>query len=138
MENSVCLLNVIVTPAGRKLQICCRTDRSFKTPLVHWVCGVKIKRQFEGGQEDPNCTSTYLKRGAIPMPAEDRVLGRTRVADRCMKRSRVGRWPKDQCCHTAGKTWTGLWFKDTKENHARKAALGERLMRLELFSLKQT
>lgn len=139
MENSVCVLNVMVTPAGRRLQICCRTDRSFKTPLVHRVCGVKIKRQFEGEQEDPNCTSTHLKRGAIPLPAEDGVLGRTRVADGCMKSSRVGRWPEDQRCHTIGKMWTGWWwFKDTKENHDRKAALGEKLMSLELFNLKQT
>lgn len=56
----------------------------------------------------------------------------------CMKRRREGRWHKDQHCHAAGKMWSGwCWFKDTRENHARKAALGERLMRLEVFSLKQ-
>jgi len=102
---------------------------------VLWVYGVKIKREFEGGQEDPDCTSRHLKRGAIPVPPEDGVLGRTGVADGRVKRSRVGRWPKDRHCHTAGKTWTvWWWFKDTEENHARKAALGERLMTPELFS----
>lgn len=107
---------------------------------MQWVRGVKIrKRQSEGGQEDPGCTSTYLQRGAILMPAEDGVSGRTRVADGCMKRSRVESWPKGQCCCTAGKTWTGWWWlKDTKENCAGRVALGEGLMRLELFNLKQT
>lgn len=65
-----------------------QTNRPFQTPLV---CSVKIKRQFEGWQEDPDCTSTHLKSGAIPMPAEDGVLGRTRVVDGRMKKSRVGK-----------------------------------------------
>lgn len=56
--------------------------------------GLKIKRQFERGQEDPDCTSTPLKRGAMPVPAEPGVLGRTRAANGHVKRSRVGRRPK--------------------------------------------
>lgn len=82
----VCI-KCMVTPARRRLHICCRPTDHSKPPY----CGVKIKRQFEGWQEDPECTSPHLKRGAIPMSAEDGVLGRTRVADVNMKRSKVGR-----------------------------------------------
>lgn len=57
--------------------------------------GLKIKRQFEGGQEDPDCTSTHLNGGAMPMPAERGALGRTRAADGHIKSSRVGGWPED-------------------------------------------
>lgn len=65
-----------VTPAGKRLQTLCRTHRSLRAPLVHCVT---IKRGFEGCQEGPHCTATHLERGAIPRPAGDGVLGRTRV-----------------------------------------------------------